>query len=76
MFQHYHRHLVIVLLLLLLAPLLLLLLMICFRVLEVVCHEANGFTAADATQLVYVPLEGIIIIVLAGPDCEKAVLLN
>ena len=74
MFQHYHRHLVIFLLLLL-APLLLLL-MICFRVLEVVCHEANGFTAADATQLVYVPLEGIIIIVLAGPDCEKAVLLN
>ena len=75
MFQHFHRHLVIFLLLLLLAPLLLLL-MICFRVLEVVCHEANGFTAADATQLVYVPLEGIIIIVLAGPDCEKAALLN
>ena len=70
MFQPYHRHLVIFLLLLLL------LLMICFRVLEVVCHEANGFTAADATQLVYVPLEGIIIIVLAGPDREKAVLLN
>ena len=74
MFQHYHRHLAIFLLLLLLSPLLLL--MICFRVLEVVCHEANGFTAADATQLVYVPLEGIIIIVLAGPDCEKAALLN
>ena len=48
----------------------------CFSVLEVVCHDANGFTAADATQLVYVPLEGIIIIVLSGPDCEKAVLLN
>ena len=63
LFQHFHRHLVIFLLLPLLNPLLLL--MICFRVLEVVCHEANGFTAADATQLVYVPLEGIIIIVLA-----------
>ena len=27
------------------------------RVVEVVCHEANGFTAADATHLVYVSVD-------------------
>ena len=31
--------------------------------LEVVCHDANGFTAADATHLVYVPVCYIIIMI-------------
>ena len=33
------------------------------RVLKVVCHEANGFTAADATHVVYVSVDYCFIII-------------